>query len=66
MTHIFDPFFTTKQPGKGVGLGLSISFNSITEVGGVLSARNEAAGATFTIRLPYTPCAHAATAATPA
>jgi PAS domain S-box-containing protein len=52
LPRIFDPFFTTKQPGKGVGLGLSISFSAVREMGGDLSARNLPGGAVFTIRLP--------------
>lgn len=31
-----DPFFTTKEPGKGLGLGLSISFNVMQDMGGHL------------------------------
>ncbi len=31
---ITDPFFTTKDPGKGTGLGLTITYNIITEHNG--------------------------------
>lgn len=50
--QIFDPFFTTKSPGKGLGLGLSISYNIIKDFGGNLSTGNHAdAGAVFIIDL---------------
>jgi PAS domain S-box-containing protein len=51
LDRIFDPFVTTK-PGKGMGLGLSISFATVTEAGGRISARNENGGAVFDIRMP--------------
>lgn len=34
--RITDPFFTTKDPGKGIGLGLSITYNIINEHQGSL------------------------------
>ena len=44
LTKVFDPFFTTKQPGEGMGLGLSISFNIIKDFDGHLRVRNHAGG----------------------
>jgi two-component system C4-dicarboxylate transport sensor histidine kinase DctB len=50
--RIFDPFFTTKGPSKGMGLGLSISYNIIKDFGGVLAVREAAGGgAEFVIEL---------------
>lgn len=51
-TQVFDPFFTTKEPGHGLGLGLSISYNIIRDFGGKIEARNtDAGGAEFTLHL---------------
>jgi two-component system C4-dicarboxylate transport sensor histidine kinase DctB len=50
---LFEPFYTTKQPGDGVGLGLAISSNIVTELGGRLTARNGSeGGAVFELVLP--------------
>ncbi|WP_339855258.1 sensor histidine kinase [Roseovarius nubinhibens] len=52
MAQLFDPFFTTKSPGKGLGLGLSISYNIVRDFGGTLSARNHPeGGAIFAVEL---------------
>jgi signal transduction histidine kinase len=52
--RIFDPFFTTKPVGKGTGMGMSISYQIITEKhGGKLecfSTPNQ--GTEFVIQIP--------------
>ncbi len=56
MAHLFEPFFTTKQPGQGAGLGLAISQNIVSAVGGALTVTSEEGrGATFCVRLPVVP-----------
>lgn len=50
--QIFDPFFTTKDVNKGLGLGLSISYNIIKDFGGNITASNKPeGGARFDIEL---------------
>lgn len=49
---IFDPFYTTKDVGKGLGLGLSISYNIIMDFAGHIEASIEPTGGTrFSITL---------------
>ena len=48
---IYNPFFTTKDVGKGTGLGLPISKNLITKMGGTLELLSTAKGTCFEIKL---------------
>lgn len=53
-TRLFDPFFTTKAVGKGTGMGLSISYQIITEKhGGTLECiSSPGEGSEFIITIP--------------
>jgi two-component system, NtrC family, sensor kinase len=52
--HIFDPFFTTKPIGKGTGLGMSISYQIVTDKhNGSLQCRSTLKqGTEFIITIP--------------
>lgn len=53
LDQIFDPFFTTKAIGKGLGLGLSISYGIVRDFDGEIRARNrKEGGAEMIIELP--------------
>jgi two-component system C4-dicarboxylate transport sensor histidine kinase DctB len=51
--RIFDPFVTTKPVGKGLGLGLSITYGIVQDFGGRISAANRPqGGAEILVELP--------------
>ena len=52
--RIFNPFFTTKPPGEGTGLGLSLSYDIVTQGhrGALRADPSVADGAAFEMTLP--------------
>jgi PAS domain S-box-containing protein len=51
--RIWDPFFTTKEVGKGIGLGLALSYNIIKRHNGEIKVKSTVGkGSHFTVRLP--------------
>ena len=56
LAKIFNPFFTTKPEGKGVGLGLAVSYGIIEAHGGDIEVKSVVGeGTTFTVSLPLVP-----------
>lgn len=55
--RIFDPFFTTKEVGKGTGMGMSISYQIVTERhhGSIWCESTIGQGTTFWIEIPINP-----------
>ena len=53
LTQIFEPFYTTKAPGRGTGLGLSVSHRIIKQHGGHIRVESQVGlGSKFTVILP--------------
>lgn len=53
LEHVIEPFFTTKPEGKGSGLGLSMVYNFIEQVGGNLNIDSSpGSGTSVTMYLP--------------
>jgi two-component system NtrC family sensor kinase len=62
--RIFDPFFTTKGAGEGLGLGLWVSHNILTRLGGDIEVKSRGGafdadhsrkGTMFIVRIPAVP-----------
>jgi len=53
MDKIFEPFFTTKKAKSGIGLGLSLCYDLVCDMGGTIKAESEPGhGTTFVVSFP--------------
>jgi len=51
--QIWDPFYTTKDVGKGLGLGLAVTYNIVKRLGGDISVESQVGkGSKFSVRMP--------------
>jgi signal transduction histidine kinase len=56
LKRIFEPFFTTGHGNAGTGLGLSVTYGLVSEMGGEVTVKSQVKkGTCFTVTLPLKP-----------
>ena len=56
LDRIWDPFFTTKEAGKGIGLGLALTYSIVKRHHGEIQVKSKVGeGTEFTVLLPVSP-----------
>jgi PAS domain S-box-containing protein len=64
LPRIFEPFFTTRPRGKGLGLGLSVARDIVTQIHGTITAESEVGRGTR-VKVVLPPAAQPEVAAAP-
>jgi len=61
LKRVFEPFFSTRHGHVGTGLGLSVTYGMVSEMGGTITVDSQVnRGTRFTVTLPLVPPAVAA------
>jgi two-component system, NtrC family, sensor kinase len=56
LKRVFEPFFSTREGHAGTGLGLSVTYGLVSEMGGTIAVESKPnQGTCFTVTLPLTP-----------
>ena len=56
LKRVFEPFFSTRQGHGGTGLGLSVTYGMVSEMGGEITVSSQVdRGTQFTVTLPLKP-----------
>lgn len=56
LKRVFEPFFSTREGHAGTGLGLSVTYGLVSEMGGTIAVESKPnRGSCFTVTLPLTP-----------
>lgn len=56
LKRVFEPFFSTREGHAGTGLGLSVTYGLVSEMGGMIAVESKPdRGTCFTVTLPLTP-----------
>ena len=56
LKRVFEPFFSTRQGHGGTGLGLSVTYGMVSEMGGEITVNSQLnRGTRFMVTLPITP-----------